>query len=155
TIDYEVAKVDLTLSLFQTGQELSGSLQYSAELFDEATVQRLLAHYRRLLEGIAENPESRISELPWLSQAEWDQVTVGWNRTAVEFAGDSVMPKLFEHQADKTPDNLALMCGDQRLTYQELDARANQLGHYLRRLGVGPETRVGICVNRSPEMVIG
>ncbi len=148
----EAVKVDLTLSMMPAG--LSGVLQYDPDLFDESTIDRLILHYQTLLEAIAENPDRRLSELQIWTHAERNLVTEEWNRTAIPYPA-LCMHQLFEHQAKKTPESTAVIYEDQRLTYREVDERANQLAHYLKKLGVGPEVRVGICVERSPELIIG
>ena len=151
----ETAKFDLLLSLHEEAEGLRASLQYNTDLFDEATITRMLGHFRTLLEGIVADPNQRVSELPLLSEPEKHQVLVEWNDTAADYPKDKCIHQLFEEQVEKTPDAVALVFEDQRLTYRELNSRANQLAHYLRKLGVGPEVAVGICVERTAEMVVG
>lgn len=100
-------------------------------------------------------PQKPLSELDILSASEREQLLVEWNDTAVEYAKDKSIQTLFEEQVDKAPDAMAVICGEERLTYGELNARANQLAHYLKGMGVGPEVCVGICVERSLEVVVG
>jgi amino acid adenylation domain-containing protein len=150
----ETAKFDLTLSLNEGTPGLRGVLQYNTDLFDEATITRMLGHFQTLLEGIVANPEQRIGELPLLTEPEKDQLLVEWNETKADYPKDKCIHELFETQVEKTPDAVALVFEDQKLTYQELNNRANQLAHYLQKLGVGSEVLVGICVERSLEMVI-
>src|SRR5207302_1454311 len=100
-------------------------------------------------------PDRAIAELPLLTESERQQLLVDWNATHLDYPRERCIHQLVEQQAARTPDAVALVCGDQQLSYQELDQRANQLAHYLRSLGVGPEVRVGICLERSLEMVVG
>ena len=153
-IGAETAKFDLTLSMSETVEGLRGSLQYSTDLFDGATIARMSGHLQTLLEGIAANPDQRISQLPILTQAEKHQLLVEWNDTQRSYPGDKCIHELFEMQVEKTPDAVAVTFEDQQLTYREFNARANQLAHYLQQLGVGPEVLVGICMERSLEMVV-
>ncbi len=147
------SKFDLTLSLAPEGDGLQGRLNYNCELFEPATIHRMIAHYQQVLEGIAGQPDQSIAGVPLLTQAEREQLLVEWNRTAVEYP-KATLVELFEQQADKTPEGVAVEYADQQLTYVELNRKANQLAHYLQELGVGPEVRVGICVDRSLEMVV-
>ena len=151
----ETAKFDLLLSLHEEAEGLRASLQYNIDLFDEATITRMLGHFQTLLEGIVADPNQRISELRLLTEPEKHQLLVEWNDTARNYPKGNCIHQLFEAQVEKTPDAVALVFEDQRLTYRELNNRANQLAHYLRRRGVGPEVLVGICLERSIEMVVG
>ena len=138
-------------------------MEYSIDLFDAVTIRRILSHFQTLLEGIVADPEQRISELPLLPEAEKHQLLVEWNDTKTDYPTDKCIHELFETQVEKTPDAIALVFPstgsgrgeDQQLTYRELNNRANQLAHYLQKLGVGPDVLVGICVERSVEMVVG
>jgi non-ribosomal peptide synthetase component F len=136
-------------------QGLRASLQYNKDLFNADTIERMLGHFETLLEGIVNNPEKCLSELPILSNAEKHQLLVEWNDTKRDYPKDKCIHELFESQVEKTPDAVAVVFEDEELTYRELNAKANQLAHYLIKLGVGPESLVGICVERSLEMVIG
>jgi len=111
--------------------------------------------YQTLLEGILTNPEERVSALPLLTQAERHQLLVEWNNTEVEYPFDKCIHQLFEEQVQKTPHSVAVVYEDEQLTYQQLNERANQLAHYLQTFGVGPEVLVGICVERSLNMIVG
>ena len=153
-IGAETAKFDLTLSMSETVEGLRGSLQYSTDLFDGATIARMSGHLQTLLEGIAANPDQRISQLPILTQAEEHQLLVEWNDTQRSYPSDKCIHELFEMQVEKTPDAVAVTFEDQQLTYRELNIKANQLAHHLRKLGVGPEVLVGVCMERSLEMVV-
>ncbi|RKH35462.1 amino acid adenylation domain-containing protein [Corallococcus praedator] len=154
-LDIGATKVDLSLELRETTDGLSGALEYPADLFDLSTVELLWERFVRLMQGIAANPSQRVAELPLLSEAERQRMLVTWNDTRETFAQDVSLHGLFEAQAARTPDAVAVVADDQRLTYAELEARANQLAHHLRTLGVGPEVRVGLCAERSVELVVG
>ncbi len=149
------AKFDLTLSLTEQPDGLRGQLEYATDLFDAATIERLVGHWRVLLEGIVADPEQRISHLPLLTEAERHQLLIEWNDTAVEYPRDRCIHQLFEAQVERTPEATALVYEAQQLTYRELNARANRLAHHLRSLGVGPEVLVGVCLERSLELVVG
>jgi amino acid adenylation domain-containing protein len=151
----ETTKFDLTLSVHEGGPGLRAGLQYSTDLFDEATIARMLGHFETLLEGIVANPEQRISDLPILTEAEKHQVLVEWNETKRDYPKDKCIHQLFEEQVKRTPEAVAVVSEDRQLTYGELNRRANQLANYLKKLGVGPEVLVGICVERSLEMIVG
>jgi amino acid adenylation domain-containing protein len=153
--DPQVATFDLELACTRTEQGLLCSIEYSTDLFEEATISRMLGHFEVLLKGIVEHPERRLSELPMLTQRERQQLLVEWNASATDYARDRCVQQLFEEQVQRTPEMVAVIYEDKQLTYQELNRQANQLAHYLRALGVGPEVHVGICVQRSVEMVIG
>ncbi len=149
------ARFDLTLTLLEEDGGLAGALEYNTRLFGAGTVRRMEEHLRNLLEVVLAEPGKKLSEVSLLSEDERRRVLVEWNDTAVEFPTESCAHELFEAQAARTPDAAAVSFEGQQLTYGELDRRANQLAHRLRRLGVGPEVRVGLCVERSLELVIG
>ncbi len=153
--EYATAKFDLTLSLEETAQGIKGQIEYNTDLFDATTITRMMGHFQTLLEGIVTHPEQRLSELPLLTEAERHQLLVKWNDTATDYPAEQCIHQLFEAQVEKTPDAVAVVFENQQLTYQALNARANQLAHYLQTLGVKPETLVSICLERSLEMVIG
>jgi amino acid adenylation domain-containing protein len=150
-----VAKFDLTLEVTETAEGLKSTLEYNTDLFEAGAVGRMLDQYQVILYGIAAAAGSaqHLSDLPLLTAQERHQLLVAWNETSEDSPRDRVAHQLFEAQAERTPDELAVMCGDERLTYSELNRRANQLAHYLRALGVGPETRVAVCLPRSPSMI--
>lgn len=149
------AKFDLTLFMTETAQGLVGSLQYNTDLFESSTISRMVGHLTTLLSGIVANPHQRLKELPLLSEPERHQLLVEWNNTQVDYPQHQCIHQLFEAWVDLTPDAVAVVFDQEQLTYCELNARANQLAHYLRSLGVGPEIMVGICTQRSLEMVVG
>ncbi|KYC42721.1 non-ribosomal peptide synthetase [Scytonema hofmannii PCC 7110] len=129
-------------------------LEYNSDLFDAATIQRMLEQYQKLLEEILANPEQQIGKLPLLTQFE-QQLLVKWNQNQREYPQDECIHQLFAEQVEQSPDAVAVEQSSQQLTYRELSDRANQLAHYLQSLGVKPETLVGICVDRSLEMIVG
>lgn len=150
-----VAKFDLTLDVGETPDGLKATLEYNTDLFEAATVERMLGHFQILLEGIVANPAQRIASLPLLSHREQQQQFVEWNETAHSPDGERSAHGLFEEQVARTPDETALICGAERLTYRELNRRANQVAHHLGSIGVGAESRVALCVERSVEMLVG
>jgi len=129
-------------------------LEYNSDLFDAATIQQMLEQYQILLKGIVANPEQRISELPLLTQTQ-QQLLVEWNQTHREYSSIKCVHELFAAQVELTPDAVAIQQAGQQLTYRQLSDRANQLAHYLQSFGVTAETLVGICVERSLEMIVG
>ncbi|MBD1943541.1 amino acid adenylation domain-containing protein [Coleofasciculus sp. FACHB-712] len=154
-VETGTAKFDLTLEITDTEQGLTGSLEYNTDLFDEATITRMLGHFQTLLEGIVANPDRRLSDLPLLMEAERYQLLVEWNQTQTDYPADSCFHQLFEQQVQKTPDAVAIVFENQHLTYKQLNERANQLAHYLQKQGITTESLVGICVERSLEMMVG
>ncbi|MFY4730111.1 amino acid adenylation domain-containing protein [Nitrospira sp. BLG_2] len=153
-IDNQTAKFDLTLTIQETEQGLICSIEYNTDLFEETTIQRMLTHFQTLLEGMVTGPETLLSELPVLPKSEQQQLLVDWNNTTRAYPQAKCLHELIEEQAEKTPNGLAVVCGNQSLTYRELNQRANQLAHYLRHLGIGPDVLVGVCMERSVEMVV-
>src|SRR5215510_12466227 len=154
-IETRVAKFDLTLGVEESREGLKGVLEYNRDLFEGESIRRMVRHWQTLLEGIAEDAEQRISELPLLAEWEMRQLLVEWNNNQVEYAREEYVHGMFEKQAGETPEQWAVVFEETRLTYGELNRRANQLAHYLRRLGVGPDVLVAICVERSADIVIG
>jgi amino acid adenylation domain-containing protein len=154
-VDTRTSKFDLGLSVWERSDGLGGCIEYNTDLIDGATIERLAAHFETLLFGIVRAPEERLSMLPLLSEAERQQLLVDWNDSAVDHFAASSVHERFEAQAELTPDAVALVGGDHHLSYGGLNTRSNQLAHHLRSLGVCPEARVGICMERSPETVMG
>jgi len=154
-VEIGTAKFDLTLSMQNTVDGLVGVWEYNTDLFDEATIARMVGHFQTLVEAIVANPIQPISELPLLTEAERQQLLIEWNNTFAEYPQDKCIHQLFEEQVERTPEAVAVVFEGEQLTYRELNARGNQLAHYLRSLSVGPEVLVGICVERSLEMVVG
>jgi amino acid adenylation domain-containing protein len=147
--------LDLVMSLMDTADGVVGLIDYSADLFDETTIGRLLDHFQTLLESIVADPAQRIEQLPLMTAVEREQILVEWNANARKSGALPTIPELFEAQVTKAGDVLAIQFKDQRVSYKELNARANQLAHYLRSKGIGPEACVGISLQRSIEMVVG
>lgn len=149
-----IAKFDLTLFMSETNGEIAGTFEYNTDLFDHSTIGRMIQHFQQLLEAIAANPDQRVSDLRLLTSAEQHELLVTFNDTAQEFPRELCVHQLIEQQATKTPAAVAVSFRNERLTYQELNSRANQLAHRLRDLGVGPETLVAILMKNSLEMVV-
>ena len=154
-ISNESAQFDLSLTLTERADRLLGSVEYVTDLFNAATIERMLSHWQVLLEGIVADPQQRISRLPLLTQAEREQLLVQWNNTVVDYPRDQCIHQLFEAQVARTPQATAVVFGEQEVSYAELNRRANQLAHRLRTLGVRSDVLVGLCVERSLELVVG
>jgi amino acid adenylation domain-containing protein len=152
-IEVGTARYDLEWFFRERDEGITGSIDYAADLWDEATVRRMAGHYQRLLEAAVAGPDTPISALPLLDDAERDQVLRGWNRTERPDWADACMHELFERQAARTPDAPAVIHDQATVTYAQLDARAERLAQRLRALGVGPEVRVGIHLERDPQMI--
>jgi amino acid adenylation domain-containing protein len=155
------AKFDISVFLSESADGVGGRIEFNTDLFDAPTIQRMIGHYRILLQAAVADPELKISELPLLTNAEHHQIVVDWNTTAAEYPRDLCLHQLIEQQVDRTPDAIACVVpgetakDDEQLSYRELNAKANQLAHALRKRGLGPGQRVGIFVDRSLEMMIG
>jgi amino acid adenylation domain-containing protein len=154
-VDTGTAKFDLTLFVEDRGRELVAIFEYNTDLFKATTITRMLGHFQTLLEGIVANPNQRLSDLPLLTEVERNQLLIEWNQTRTDSSHNLCIHQLLEEQVERTPDAVAVIFGNQQLTYRELNQRANQLAHYLQKLGVKPEVLVGICVERSIEMLVG
>ncbi|MBE9229457.1 amino acid adenylation domain-containing protein, partial [Phormidium sp. LEGE 05292] len=154
-IENPIAKFDLNLAMASTPEGLVGIWEYNTDLFDDSTIDRMTNHLITLLEGIVAHPQVPISQLPILTAAEQHQLLIEWNNTQVDYPSDKCLHQLFEQQVEKTPDAIAVVFENQQLTYRELNEKANQLAHYLRSLGVARDVLVGICVQRSLEMLVG
>ncbi|HEX6289615.1 MAG TPA: amino acid adenylation domain-containing protein, partial [Herpetosiphonaceae bacterium] len=154
-VDTQTTTFDLTLTIEDTAEGLKSTFIYNTDLFDRTTIERMAAHWQTLLAGIVAAPDLRIADLPLLSMAERQQIVVEWNATAQEYPHDACLHQLFEAQAARTPDAIAATYEGRSLTYAQLNARANQLAHYLRALGIQPETPVAISVERSIELLVG
>ncbi len=146
---------DLDVMVMEVQGLLQVCWQYNTDLFNAATISRMTRHFQTLLEGIVANPEQLLSELPLLTEAERHQLTLEWNNTQTDYPNNKCIHQLFEEQVQRTPDAIAVEDGSQQLTYNQLNRCANQIAHYLQTLGVGPEVLVGICIDRSPLMVVG
>ena len=154
-IQRDISVFDVTLVLENTAEHFTGYFEYNTDLFDAATVERLATHYIRLLEAIVAEPITRVSELAMLSPTERAQLLVEWNATAKDCPAIPTIQALFEAQVERIPEAVAVVYQNQQLTYRELHTRANQLAWYLRRVGVGPDVSVGLCVERSVELLVG
>ncbi|MFN6486982.1 MULTISPECIES: non-ribosomal peptide synthetase [unclassified Nostoc] len=154
-IENTTAKYDLTLFVEEMENELIGAWEYNSDLFDLATITQMAQHFENLLEGVVANPQEKITQLPLLSASEQNQLLVEWNNTQVEYDYDKCIHQLFAYQVELTPDVVAVVFQKQQLTYRQLNSRANQLAHHLQTLGVKPGVLVGVCVERSPEMIVG
>lgn len=154
-IDNGTTKFDLSLTMTETANGIDSVLDYNVDLFDAPTIRRLIGHFLTLLEGIAQNPNQRIADLPLLKEAEQTQLLLEWNETLADYPADACLYHLIEAQVERTPEATAVRIEDERLTYRELNEKANQLAHHLRTLGVGPEIPVGICMERSLELIVG
>jgi amino acid adenylation domain-containing protein/non-ribosomal peptide synthase protein (TIGR01720 family) len=154
-VESGTAKFDLTLSMQDSEHGLHGTLEYATDLFDHVTISRMLGHFQALLEGIALHPEHRLADLPLLTPAEQQQILTEWHDTAADSPQDTSLHGLFETWAERTPDAVAVIYNEQQLTYSALNQWANQLAYSLLALGVGPEVCVGLCMERSLELVVG
>ncbi len=146
---------DMVVLLSQKEGKLIISCEYNAQLFEPASIRRMLEHLQTLLASLVANPEQEISTLPLLTEAERYQLLVEWNNTNADYPHYKCSHQLVEDQVECTPDAVAVVFDREQLTYRDLNRKANQLAHYLRSLGVGPEMLAGICIDRSLEMVVG
>ncbi|MBN3895575.1 MAG: amino acid adenylation domain-containing protein [Nostoc sp. NOS(2021)] len=153
-VESKTAKFDLTLELQETSEGMNGWFEYNADLFDADTISRMIGHWQVLLEGVVTQPNQQISHLPILTEAERHQLLIEWNDTAINYPKYKCTHHLFEEQVKRTPNAIALVFENQQLTYQQLNRRANQLAHHLQKLGVKPEVAVGICLERSLDMLV-
>ena len=154
-LEYNTTRFDLEWHVWEEPQGLQVMVAYAADLFAQETIKRMLGHFQTLLDSVVANPQQQIWELPLLGATEHQQLLVKWNDTQKEYPHHQCIHEIFEAQVERTPDAVALVCEDQQLTYHELNLRANQLAHYLQLMGVAPEVLVGLCVERSIEMVVG
>jgi amino acid adenylation domain-containing protein len=153
-VETGTAKLDLALAVTEEASGLAGLVEYDLVLFDAATMHRFAGHFVSLLTAVAADAGRSLSSLPLLSSMERRQILVDWNATAAEIPA-AQLHEPFEAQTESSPETVAAVCGSEVLTYAELNCRANRLAHHLRRLGVGPEVPVGLCAERSPEMLVG
>ena len=148
------AKFDLLVSISETAEGLRTSFEYNTDLFEAATVERFSQRFQCLLEEFASNPDLRIAEVPLLSDNERHQLLQELNATQVEYPNDVCVHQMFEAQVARTPDAVAVSFGTQQISYRQLNSRANQLARYLQSLGVAPEALVGVCLERSIDMIV-
>jgi amino acid adenylation domain-containing protein len=152
-VDTGTAKFDLTLFLEEGAEGLTGSLEYNSDLFSPA-ITRMIGHFRTLLEAAVADPDQPVARLPMLTSSERQEMLVDWNRTDAPFPADRCAHELVEEQAQRHPDAIAVAAGATALTYRELDRLANQVANRLQELGVGPDRLVGVCMERSVELVV-
>lgn len=150
----KTAKFDLIVSLTVAPDRFRLSCEYNVDIFDEPTIDRMLHQFETLLHGAVQNPDTQISHLPLLSEAERRQLVVEWNDTGRAVPAGATLARLFEEQVERSPHATAVIAGTNTLTYRELDARANQLARFLQGRGVGPEVPVGLCLDRSLELAV-
>jgi amino acid adenylation domain-containing protein len=153
-IEYAVVNFDLSLILIESADGLMGMLRYRTDLFEPTTISRMAGHIQALLRGVVAHPEQPIAALPILTEAEIQQIAM-WNAGTAPAQPDRCVHQLFEAQAECSPDAVALICAGQHLSYRELNTRVHQLARHLQQLGVIPEMRIGLCMERSLELVIG
>ncbi len=159
----EISEVDLTLEVTEHPSSVEVGIRYNVDLFDTATIERMAGHFTTLLGGIVADPRRPVSQLPLLTPREREQILVEWNRTEAPFSSEACIHELFEAQVDRTPEAIAIVDHCRRpaegrsaeLTYGELERRANQVAHRLRQLGVGPDMRVGLYLDRSADLIVG
>ncbi|HLH25147.1 MAG TPA: amino acid adenylation domain-containing protein [Chloroflexota bacterium] len=154
TIQVAESQFDLFVNAFETDTTIAGKFLYDPDLFEAETIARMVGHFQALLEGVVVDPDRPIGTLPLLSDAERQQLLVEWNATAAPYPRDVCLHDLVEQQVARTPDAVAVAFEGEGVSYRELDARANRLAHYLQRQGVGPDVLVGLCLERSVEMVV-
>ena len=150
---FEQSNYPLTLAVY-AGTDLCLKVGFDRSRFDDHTVNRMLGHLQTLLEAIAERPQQLLRDLPLLTPAERHQLLVEWNRTEADYPSDLCVHELFEEQVERTPDAVAVQFEERHLTYRELNNRSNQVAHYLRNFGIGPEVLVGLCLDRSLELIV-
>lgn len=149
------ATFDIYFNMLETDKGIVIDCEYNSDLFDASSIRRWLAHYRTILEGAVADSEKAVSRLPLLGDAERNQHLIEWNATTRDYPRERCVHQLFEEQVKRTPDSIAVVAEGETLTYSELNLKANQLANYLRRIGVGRESLVGLCVDRSLDMMIG
>ncbi|KPW97094.1 AMP-binding protein, partial [Pseudomonas syringae pv. coryli] len=149
------AKFDLTLDMTEVGDQLIGTLEYATALFDESTLQRYMGYFQRLLEAMVADDRQLLEQVPLLDAVERQHLLVDLNATDVPYPQDATIHQLFEEKVQAQPDAIAVAFQAQRLSYAELNRQANRLAHHLIGLGIGPDDRVAICVERGVEMMVG
>jgi amino acid adenylation domain-containing protein len=154
SLDSGLARLDLTLNVIEDKGELCSEIEYSADLFERSTIQRMINHFKNLISGAIEDPAPPISKLNMLSASERQQILFDWNATSAEYRKDLTLGRAFEDQVRRTPNAIALVDGSQRITYNELERRANQVAYALIERDVRPEMPVGVYMNRSAEAII-
>ncbi|MBU3093333.1 amino acid adenylation domain-containing protein [Clostridium sp. CF011] len=155
SFEYKMSKFDITLSAIEAKGEISFNIEYCTKLFKRETIERVIQHFINILKEVSENPEIKISEIEMISEEEKIKILVDFNNTKAEYQKDKTIYELFEEQVEKTPDNIAVVFEDEKLTYRELNEKANCLARILREKGVKPDSVVGIMIESSPEMIVG
>ncbi|HEY0172382.1 MAG TPA: amino acid adenylation domain-containing protein [Pyrinomonadaceae bacterium] len=154
-VERVTTQFDLSLDVLEVADGITAVAEYSTDLFDGPTVERMLGHFRAVLEGVVADPHASVAEVPLLTAPEREQLLAGWNEAGPPPTAGGSLHELFEARAAASGSAPAVVSGDARLTYDELNTRANRLAHHLKELGVGPESRVCVLMERSPEMVVG
>ncbi len=149
------SEFDLVMSICEEEKSLAVQWRYNTDLFEAATMARMSDHFETLLEGIVADPEQRISAIPMMTDSERRQLLVEWNESNRDYRSESCLHELIEEQVERSPATAAVVFEGSQFTYRELNIRANRLARYLRLLGVGPEVFVGLCLERSLELIIG
>ncbi len=153
-VDTGATKYDLYLELDERSEEVLARFHYNTDLFERGTIERMLGHFQHLIAGAVENPDTPLAELSIMSEEERRQVLVEWNQTAEEYPRELTIPEAFEQQVERTPQATGLIRGGKRWSYEDINGEANRLGHWLRKQGIGEGCRVGICLERSVDMVV-
>ncbi len=148
------SKLDLMIVVDNRDDSIFGPITYNPDLFSPGTIRQIVGHWQTLLESAIADPEQRIAELPLLSAGEREQILVEWNDTHTDYPRNACLHELIQAQVERTPDAIAAACEQERISYRDLNARANQLARHLRKLGVGPEVLVGVCMDRSLDMMV-
>src|SRR6185369_13559131 len=154
-VEHRTARFELNVALGESEHGIVGTVEYNTDLFERETIERLVVHYERLASALVADVEQPVSEWVLLNEAEQEQLLVEWNNRPVDYGPERCLQQLIEAQVERSPEAVALVYEGQQLTYAELNRRANQLGHYLQRQGVGPEMLVGILMERSLDLVVG
>jgi amino acid adenylation domain-containing protein len=150
----DTAKLDLTLTLLESDDDIQGMMEYSTDLFDRATIRRMVDHFQTLIEEVVANPDQRISEIPLLRDNERREMMLMGSGPKRAYPEDQCFQQLFAQQVAQRPQAVAVVFENESVSYRKLDTRANQLAHYLQRQGIGPDIRVGLCLDRSIEMIV-
>lgn len=151
----DTSKFDLSLFVWEEEKELTAAFEYNSDLFNPETIQRFALHFHGLLESVLRSPDQKLAQIPLMSRSEQQHMLALWNTTYEPAPPDQSFLRVFERQVEHTPEAIAVVFEENTLSYQELNKRANKLAHYLQKLGVGPEKLVGICTERSLEMIVG
>ena len=148
-------RTDMEMHLWQEGEEIKGFCNYNQDLFEPTTIAQMLSHYQNLLSAAVDTPEQPISQISLLTKEEYHQIVFDWNNTKTNYPSEQCIHQLFEAQAEKTPNAIAVIFENEMLTYAELNTKSNQLAYHLQTCGVKPNTFVGICVERSAGLIVG